>query len=357
MTTTFQTKTENEYIKYSDFLTIIKEKILSIETISDKFKEYANLNLVIPTRKNLTNMDYFVENNIDTTNICQFLTNLIKHVDLSIGFGSTRGYLALYPNKELSDDDDVQLEEMNDRLNDITTGDLLENKIYLNFLEAFIIADYIRIWMWYGRGMEYSSCLYYNYGTKELYATHINNTVYPVILEEQQFKINDTLSYIINAFYKTIKYKEIYLTDDVLMIPITGMHEAVILNQNALDGYKYNKFTDEDWDKRNEIYQKIITNVHLHYDNNKDELNKEAYKIYGKTDDKVNFYKYKTPLITDLVSEFINIYLDYDKSLDDILISITNNEQELIIISILVNYPDYANHNFDNLFTQALIKL
>ena len=51
----------------------------------------------------------------------------------------------------------------------------------------------------------------------------------------------NTIKYITNAFQKTIEYDEKYLTTNVLLIPITGMHEALILNENVIDGYKYDK--------------------------------------------------------------------------------------------------------------------
>ena len=63
----------------------------------------------------------------------------------------------------------------------------------MDFLDTFIIADYIRTWMFYGRGIEYSSCLYYNTSTKELYATHTNETYY--------FEFREKIIYIyINGF-------------------------------------------------------------------------------------------------------------------------------------------------------------
>ena len=95
---------ETEYIKFSDFYTLVKNEILSNKSISDKFKEYANIKLTIPIREKINDIDYFIENNIKTTNICQFQTTNIKHVDLSIRFGLSRGFLALYPNKELSNE-------------------------------------------------------------------------------------------------------------------------------------------------------------------------------------------------------------------------------------------------------------
>ncbi len=52
--------------------------------------------------------------------------------------------------------------------------------------------------MWYGRGMEYSSCLYYDTSSKELYATHNKKGVYSVVIEQSQLKMKDTLNYVIN---------------------------------------------------------------------------------------------------------------------------------------------------------------
>ena len=349
---------ETEYIKFSDFYTLVKNEILSNKSISDKFKEYANIKLTIPIREKINDIDYFIENNIKITNICQFQTTNIKHVDLSIRFSLSRGFAALYPNKELSNE--LQLEEMNERFNNITIGNIFENKIYLDFLDTFIIANYIRTWMWYGRGMEYSSNVYYNYDTRELYSSHINNSVYSVVIEQKQFNIKTTLDYIINAFNTTIKYKEKYLIEEVLMIPITGMHEALILNQNVFDGYKYNNFTDTTYDEINDIFRQICESVQSHYNNNADGLNIEGVKIYSGVLEEICLDKYKVPEITDMVDKLVNIYLDYDKSLieclDEILKPVFKDEHDLVLMCILVNYPEYATHNFDHLYASACDK-
>ena len=348
---------ETEYINFSDYFTLVKDRILSSDTLSDKFREYASIKLTIPTRK-LIDIDYFNENNIDTTTMCQFHTNNIKHVDYSISFGLTRGFLALYPDKELSEEE--QLVEMNNRLNTMTICNLHENKIQLDFLDSFIIAIYVRTWMWHGRGMEYSSCVYYDTSTKELYATHNKKGVYPVIIEQYQNKIEGTLKYVIGAFNQTIKYKERYLLDEVLMIPITGMHEALILNQKVLDGYKYNAMTEDSWNDLNNTYQEIQKCVFSHFNNNMDDIQIEAAHIYNDQLMKVYFDKYKVSGITDLVEKMVNIYLEYDicspTCLDEIMISILADNNDLLIVCMLVNYPAYHTHNLDYLYGKACDK-
>ena len=226
MTSLFGSEIQRPTINFSEFLTLVKNNILSDKTLSDKFREYVSIKLTIPVCE-LIDIDYFNNNNIDTTKICQFLTNYIKHVDSSIAFGSTCEFEALYPDRELPEES--QLEEMKNRLNETTICNLYEDKIQLDFLDIFIIAIYIRTWMWYERGMEYSTCLYYDTSTKELYATHNTKGVYSVIIEQYQLKMENTTKYIINAFNRTIKHKEKYLLNDILMIPITRMHEASII--------------------------------------------------------------------------------------------------------------------------------
>ena len=360
MTTILELNLKNENpetydVVFSDFYTLIKNKILSEETISDKFREYAGIKLTIPVRENLIDIDYFNKNNIDTTNLYQLQTNYIKHVDFSISFASSRGFLALYPDKTLSEE--LQLKDMNDRFTEITEGNLYENKIHLDFLDTFIIADYIRTWMWHGRGMEYSSCLYYNTKTKDLYATHNSKGVYSVVIENNIFDIKYTLNYIINAFNRTIRYKERYLLDEVLMIPITGMHEALILNENVLEGYAYNILTEDSRDELNVLHKQIRESTYSHYKNNMDTINNEVPKKYSDTLEEVCFDKYKVPEIADMVDKQINIHLDYDKSLTECLDAIIkpglNEDNDLALICILASYPAYATHNLDTLYAKA----
>ena len=348
---------ETEYINFSDYLTLVKYRILSNNTLSDKFREYASIKLTIPTRK-LIDIDYFNENNIDTSNMYQFHTTNVKHKDNSRIFDLTRGLLALYPDKDLSEES--QLEEMNDRLNKMTSCNLHENKIQLDFLDTFLIASYIRKWQLYNREMELSSCLYYDTSTKELYASHTTKGVYLVRIEQCQLQIEFTLTYIINAFNRTIGYNEKYLLNEVLMIPTSGVNEALILNKYVLAGYKYNNKSVDANKEFNDLYKQVYDNVYLHYNNNMNDINIEGVKIYSDTLAEVCYDKYKVPGMFDMIDKMINICLEYDKSLaeclDEIINSSLDEKYDLLLIYMLANHPAYATHNFNSLYAKACYK-
>ena len=219
----------------------LKNKILS-NPVSNKFKGYAEKKIFIPTfldtKTEIYHKDYFLSQNIDINDIVSFNLNIIQHKDCSIRFALSRGFLAIYPNQSVSN----PIEDMNDRLSSLIDNEFNQNDmLYIPFLELFIIAIYIRTWMWYGRGMEYSKFIYYNKRTRQLYGCSPSmEEVLPITLEDHQYAEDYTIEYVTNAFEKTIGYDEKYLTTNVLLIPITGMHEAIILNDNVIDGYKYN---------------------------------------------------------------------------------------------------------------------
>ena len=230
-----------------NYFSILKDKILS-GNISDKFRNYAELQILVPTflenKREIDHKEYFLSQNIDLQDIVPFRLNNILHKDYSIGFGITRGFLAIYPDI-ISNDIDI-LEDMKERFEMIVNKKFLDdNLLYIPFLDLFMIAIYIRTWMWHGRGMEYSKYIYYNRKTKELYGcTPSMDKVLPIVLNKKEYDLDYYVKYITNAFNITIDYDEEYLINEIMMIPITGMHEALILNDSVLDGYKYNKATE-----------------------------------------------------------------------------------------------------------------
>ena len=227
-----------------NYFSILKNKILE-GNISDKFRNYAEKLIFIPTflenKRDIHHKEYFLSKNIDLQDIVPFRLNNIVHKDYSIRFGLTRGFIAIYPDT-ISKDIDI-VKDMKERYEILVSKKFMDDDmLYLPFLDLFMIAIYIRTWMWHGRGIEYSKYIYYNKRTKELYGcTPSMDEVLPIILEKKEYDLNYYVEYITNAFNTTINYDENYLINELIMIPITGMHEALILNDSVLDGYKYDR--------------------------------------------------------------------------------------------------------------------
>ena len=54
------------------------------------------------------------------------------------------------------------------------------------------------------------------------------------------------IDFVVNAFSKTVDYPREVLMNSKLVIPFVGMHEALIVNDNTLNGYLYDKVSKND---------------------------------------------------------------------------------------------------------------
>ena len=344
-----------DFVNFSNYLNLIKFTLFSNDKISEKFKEYANIMVSIPINLQLTDLNYFQEHQIDTNHLIQLLANNIKHVDTSIPFKISRGFMALFPNRNL--EEAVQLEDMSRRSK---IPEFQKNSHQLLFIECFYLAEYLKSWVWHGKGIEYTNNIYYDYQNKQLYASHLDKSIRLVKLEKTQFKLENTLAYLINAFNTTINYRESLLATELLFIPFSGMHEALILNKNVIEGYRYNKFNEMVQDILTSYYKILIYQVRTHFSINNKPITEIGIKISENILTTIDFTPCKNQYISELVNQVFTIFLGHDRSptemLDEFIEGFLQEENDLVILHLLANHPAFTTHNLEILFTKACNK-
>ena len=88
-----------------------------------------------------------------------------------------------------------------------------------------------------------------------------------------------------------------------------------------------------------------------------DDIEQEANKIFSGEVKEVCFDKFKVPGIKDIVQKMVDIYQDHDRSLNDCLCDIIKEilveVNDLVILCMLVNYPEYATYNLEYLYIRS----
>ena len=344
-----------ETISFSDYSNLISFTLFSNDLINDQFKEFANTLVRIPVTQPLTDLNYFQQHNIDSTNIIQLLINNIKHVDPSIPFKISSGFIALFPNKDL--EDAVIIEDMARRIN---IPNFVEQSHQLLFIECFYLAEFIKSWLWNGKSIEYTSRVYYDYENKKIYTFHLDHSIRNVELEKRQFKLENTQAYLINAFNTTINYRTALLSNELLFIPFSGMHEALIFNKNVIEGYRYNKIDEMTQDVLNCYYKIISYQITTNFSRNYKKIADVGMKILENNLTLIDHIPCKSQYISELINQVINIFLSNDRTiietLDEFIETFLEESQDIIILHILTNHPAFATHNLEILFKKACNK-
>ena len=302
MTEEFDSYTEYKNNLDFDFIINKIEPLLT-----DKAKNLKDKMVHIPFYHDVDTNSFDNFENINFDNIIRFSTTSVKHKFPPIPFAFSRGILALFSNKENSE---LENSENLGEIFDMEDIDDYNSYSKISFLKLFLIASQIRSWIWYDRGPTYSANIYFDLHTNKIYCSQANELLEEAILTEDEFnrfkkniKKNYDIEYISNAFNKTAEYPIDILTSEKLLIPVTGMHEALILNENTINGFEYNKISKHQESIIIKYFNEIFQIINTEYTPEK----------FDSLDMKIE--SYKNIKISEKISQIENICVKSSKDL------------------------------------------
>lgn len=269
-----------EHLRYWD-IEFTRSKVL--EKLSEKALLYKDTNIYLPL-VNIFNLNLY--NHVNINDLIKFSLLDINH-KYPINFSFSRGIVGYLKEEET-------------------------NKVYckMNMLDLFIIASNIRTWCYLDRGVVSTLSVYLNLKNNKIYCSKDELKLEEVkLLENELSNFNSKvgfekkIDFVVNAFSKTVDYPREVLMNSKLVIPFVGMHEAIIVNDNTLNGYLYDKVSKNDESLLENKFDSIIELIENKFKEEK--FNELFSKLLNE---KSNFLKDEE--IKKMIDELENISRD-----------------------------------------------